>query len=123
MPEEVLVSLATGGDGAIATAIKRGSASEEQVRAAVRTMTALNSTAAEAMVEAGAEAATDVTGFGLLGHLKAMLEASGVAAAIDGSGVPFLPGVLDLARADVVPSGTKRNHAHARASTAWGALT
>ena len=111
------------GTGVISTAIKRGSASEEQVRAAVRTMTALNSTAAEAMVEAGAEAATDVTGFGLLGHLKAMLEASGVAAEIDASEVPFLPGVLDLARADVVPSGTKRNHAHVRASTDWGELT
>jgi selenide,water dikinase len=111
------------GTGLISTAIKRGRASSEQVRAAVDTMVSLNAEAAEAMVEARAEAATDVTGFGLLGHLKAMLEASGVSAEIDASAVGLLPGVLDLARADVVPSGTKRNHAHVGASTDWGALT
>ena len=66
-------------------------------------MTTLNDRAAEAMVEVGAEAATDVTGFGLLGHLQRMLAASGVGARLDASAVPVLPGVLDLARVDVVP--------------------
>jgi len=111
------------GTGLISTAIKRGRASREQIRAAVETMTSLNADAAEAMVEARAEAATDVTGFGLLGHLEAMLQVSGVSAEIDAAAVRLLPGALDLARADVVPGGTKRNHAHVSASTDWGELT
>ena len=97
------------GLGIIATAIKRERASEEQVRSAVETMTTLNAAAAEAMVETGAEAATDVTGFGLLGHLHEMLAASGVAAEVDASAVPFLPGALDLAAEGVIPGGTRRN--------------
>ncbi len=111
------------GTGVIATAIKRGSATNEQVRAAVELMTSLNAAASEAMVEAEAEAATDVTGFGLLGHLRNMLAASGVAAGLDASSVPLLEGVLDLARAGVVPSGTRRNHAFVRPTTDWGDLT
>jgi selenide,water dikinase len=86
-------------------------------------MTALNADASLAMVEAGAEAATDVTGFGLLGHLVRMLEASGVAASLDASAVTALPGTLDLARSGVVPSGTRRNHAFVRARIDWGGLT
>ncbi len=111
------------GTGIVSTAIKAGKATPEQVRAAVEAMVALNAAAARAMVAAGAEAATDVTGFGLLGHLHAMLRASGVAARIDASAVPLLPGVLDLARAGVVPGGTRRNHAFVRAEVAWGDLT
>jgi selenide,water dikinase len=111
------------GTGIISTAIKAGKASREQVRAAVDAMVALNAAAARAMVAAGAEAATDVTGFGLLGHLHAMLRASGLAARVDASAVPLLPGVLDLARAGVVPGGTRRNHAFVRPEVAWGDLT
>ncbi len=111
------------GTGLITTAIKRGEASEEQVVAAVETMIALNAEASVAMVRAGAPAATDVTGFGLLGHLRRMLEASGCAAEIDAGAVPLLPGVLDLARRDVVAGGTKRNHAWLQETTDWGALT
>ena len=111
------------GTGIVSTAIKRGIAAEGQVRAAVELMTSLNAGASAAMVEAGAEAATDVTGFGLLGHLQKLLEASGVAASIDAGSIPVLPGVLDLARRDVVPSGTKRNHAYLRSFVDWGVLT
>jgi selenide,water dikinase len=111
------------GLGIVSTAIKRQAATEEQIRGAVELMTTLNADAAVAMVEAGAEAATDVTGFGLLGHLARMLEASGVAARIDASAVTSLPGTLDLARAGVVPSGTRRNHAHVRGRVDWGELT
>jgi selenide,water dikinase len=75
------------------------------------------------MVQAGAAAATDVTGFGLLGHLRKLLEASGVAARVDATLVPTLPGVLDLARAGVVSGGTNRNHAWLGSTTDWGALT
>jgi selenide,water dikinase len=111
------------GLGMISTAIKRGSASEEQLGTAVRTMTTLNAAAAAAMVEAGSAAATDVTGFGLLGHLRTLLEASGVAARIDANAVPLLPGVLGLAQKGVVAGGTQRNHAWLGATTDWGRLT
>ena len=111
------------GTGLIATAIKRERANAEQAEAAVRTMTTLNDAAAGAMVEAGASAATDVTGFGLLGHLRKLLEASGVGARVEATLVPTLPGVLDLARAGVVSGGTNRNHAWLGVTTDWGALT
>ena len=99
------------GVGILTTAIKRERASEAQVTAVVETMTRLNDEAAEAMVEAGAEAATDVTGFGLLGHLHEMLAASSVAAEVDAASMPFLPGALELAGEGVVPGGTHRNAA------------
>jgi selenide,water dikinase len=97
------------GLGLISTAIKAGKASQEQVRAAVDTMTTLNAAAADAMGEAGVRAATDVTGFGLLGHLHIALDAAGVAADVDAGAVPFLVGALDLARDGLAPSGTRRN--------------
>jgi selenide,water dikinase len=111
------------GLGVISTAIKRGVATEEQVRAAVDTMTTLNDAASEAMLEAGAVAATDVTGFGLLGHLHRMALASGCSAVVDAAAIRLLPGVLDLARSDVVPGGTRRNLAHVRPHTDFGDLT
>ena len=111
------------GTGIVSSAIKDGKAEPDQVRAAVDVMIALNAAASEAMVEAGAEAATDVTGFGLLGHLQRMLEESGVAGRLDARAVPVIPGVVDLARAGVVPGGTRRNHAHVRPRVDWGGLT
>jgi selenide, water dikinase len=111
------------GTGMISTAIKREVATAEQARTAVETMASLNAEAAAAMLETGASAATDVTGFGLLGHLRKMLEASGVAARVDASAVPLLPGALDLARRDVVAGGTKRNLVWLNETTDWGELT
>ena len=111
------------GTGMIATAIKRGQATDEQATAAVATMVTLNAGASAAAVQAEVAAATDVTGFGLLGHLRRMLEASGCAAELDAAEVPLLPGVLDLARRDVVAGGTKRNHAWVAPLVDWGELT
>ena len=111
------------GVGLVATAVKRGVAEPDAVARAVDVMTTLNDAAAEAMLEAGAEAATDVTGFGLLGHLHRMLVGSGASAVIDASAVPVLPGVLELATAGIVAGGTRRNHAFARPHTRWGDLT
>ena len=111
------------GLGIVSTAIKRGVAKDEQIRLALDTMTTLNDTASTAMVEAGAVAATDVTGFGLLGHLHRMALASGCAAVVDASAVELIPGVLELARSDVVPGGTKRNLASVRPHTDFGSLT
>jgi selenide,water dikinase len=111
------------GLGIVSTAIKRGVASEEQVAAAVQTMTVLNDAASEAMLEAGAVAATDVTGFGLLGHLHRMALASACAAVVDATAIRLLPGTMELARGDVVPGGTRRNLAHVRPHTDFGDLT
>jgi selenide,water dikinase len=97
------------GVGIATTAVKLGKASPELVSAAVSTMTAGNAAAAAAALRAGATGATDVTGFGLLGHLAKMAAASGVDVEIDVAAVPFLPGTRELAAADVVPGGTRRN--------------
>ena len=111
------------GSGIITTAVKREKATDSQVKAAVDVMTTLNANASAAMVAADARAATDVTGFGLLGHLQKMLAASGVSASVFAGAVPVLSDVLELARADVVPSGTKRNHAYLQPFVDWGELT
>ncbi len=111
------------GLGIVSTAIKRGVAEPGLVTKAIELMTTLNDEASQAMRAAHAEAATDVTGFGLLGHLHRMLLASGVAATIDAGAVPVLDGVLELAGRDVVPGGTKRNHAYVAPNVDWGELT
>jgi len=111
------------GLGIVSTAIKRGMADADLVAAAVDLMTTTNRAGAEAMRNAGAEAATDVTGFGLLGHLHRMLEASGAAAELDARAIPLMdPRILDLARRDVVPGGTKRNLASVRSHTDFGGV-
>jgi selenide,water dikinase len=111
------------GVGMLSTAGKRGVATEAQLAAAVETMTTLNAAASRAAVAAGVRAGTDVTGFGLLGHLRKLLEASGCAAAIDAGAVPVLDGALAFAERDVVAGGTKRNHAWVSPVTDWGACT
>jgi selenide,water dikinase len=122
-PGMTLVLTKPIGVGMITTAAKRGVATDEQLRGAVETMTTLNAGASRAAVAASVRAGTDVTGFGLVGHLRKMLEASGCAATLDASVVPVLGGVLDLAQRDVVAGGTKRNHAWLQPSTDWGAVT
>jgi selenide,water dikinase len=97
------------GIGIISTAIKRGVAPEATIEAAVASMTMLNDSAAAAAAGAGATGATDVTGFGLLGHLHRMAAASGVDVRINAGAIPFLPGVADLADKGLVPGGTRRN--------------
>jgi selenide,water dikinase len=111
------------GTGIITTAIKRETASAQQIRLAVDAMATLNQAAASAAGEAAAEAATDVTGYGLLGHLHSMLDASGVAARLDASAIELLPGTLLLARQGMVPGGTLRNHSFVRPSVLFGDLT
>jgi selenide,water dikinase len=111
------------GLGIVSTAIKRGIAADDLVDAAVDLMTTTNRAAGEAMRYADAEAATDVTGFGLLGHLHRMLLASGTAAVLEAGAIPVLdPRILDLARSDVVPGGTKRNLASVRPHTDFADL-
>lgn len=87
----------------------RHKATGETFPQAVASMTALNRDASRAAVAAGAQAATDVTGFGLLGHLYKMCRASGVRAVIDVASVPFLDGARESAQAGYVPGGSRRN--------------
>ncbi|MEV5569864.1 selenide, water dikinase SelD [Spirillospora sp. NPDC052269] len=97
------------GTGVVSTGLKRGEADPDTVAAAVASMTTLNAGASEAALAAGVRAATDVTGFGLLGHLHRMARAAGLAAEIRAESVPLLPGAFDLAAAGYVPGGTKAN--------------
>jgi selenide,water dikinase len=120
---DLLVLTKPLGTGVVGTAIKRGAADIELQRSAVATMVTLNRAARDAMVDAGASAATDVTGFGLLGHLGEMVVASGVGALVDLGAVPILDGVRDLVVRGFVPGGSKRNLSHAAAFTDFGAST
>jgi selenide, water dikinase len=98
------------GGGVASTALKRGQSSDGMA-AAVVVMTRLNRDAAAAAVEAGASAMTDVTGFGLLGHLREITLASGIAAEVEAASVPAIDGALDLLRSPEPPiaGGSRRN--------------
>ena len=109
------------GTGIVTTALKKGAAPADAIAAATAAMTALNDGAAEAAREAGVRGATDVTGFGLLGHLNEMLAASGVAAEIWAGAVPRLVGVRRLAEDGHIPGGTRRNLRAASGTTAFDA--
>ena len=108
-PGDQLILTKAIGTGVVATALKRGAAPAEAVEAAVASMTLLNAGASQAALAAGVRAATDVTGFGLLGHLHRMLAASGVAARLWAASVPLLPGAAELAAAGFVSGGTRAN--------------
>ncbi|MBA3495502.1 MAG: selenide, water dikinase SelD [Gemmatimonadales bacterium] len=110
---DVLVLTKPLGTGILATALKRDALIEAGMAEAVRSMTTLNEGAARAALAVGVRAATDVTGFGLLGHLGNILSASGVAAEIAYEALPILPHALNLATRGIVPSGTQRNLAAA----------
>ena len=111
------------GAGVVSTAAKRGLASPGLVQRAVEVMTTLNARGLAAARAAGAHALTDVTGFGLLGHLRELALASGCAAEVVAADVPAVDGVLGLleAGADVVSGGTRRNREYAEASTTFAA--
>jgi len=97
------------GTGIIATAIKKGKASSESINAAINSMSLLNKNAADLLQNIDVHAVTDVTGYGLLGHLKEMCDGSNLSAIINFSKLDLLPSVLDLARSGIIPGGTKRN--------------
>jgi selenide,water dikinase len=121
-PDEVLTNAgAQAGDalvltkpiglGVISTALKRARASAAHLAVAVLVMTTLNASARDAAREVAVRAATDVTGFGLLGHLREMCVASGVGAELEITAVPVINGVRDLLDMGMVAGGTQRNHA------------
>ena len=101
------------GIGIVGGAIKTGTAPPEMLATATAQMLALNDVARDVGLALGATSCTDVTGFGLLGHLKHIVEASDLRAVVDARAVPLIDGVLALAAAGAVPGGTKRNLAYA----------
>jgi selenide,water dikinase len=107
------------GSGLVATAIKRGLCPPALERQAVAVMMHLNRGASEAMLAAGATAATDVTGYGLIGHLSNIAGGSDIELAA----VPFMDGVRDLAERDLFPSGSRRNHDAYREQVDWGGIS
>src|SRR5207244_2353623 len=122
-PGDVLVLTKPLGTGVLTTALKRDLVSEADLAEAVSTMTTLNAGAARAMLTLGGvvHAATDVTGFGLLGHLRTLLEASKAAAEIEAAAVPLLTGARELAQRGAGPGGTARNLESAAGTAPGGA--
>ena len=99
------------GTGIISTAIKRGNAKEDDVNNIVKIMTDSNAKAANAMNQVGVNSCTDVTGYGLIGHLKEMCESSNVSAIINANDVPLIKGSSDYAsNKENIPGGTRRNY-------------
>lgn len=108
-PGDVLVLTKPLGLGIITTGIDRGVVGEDTSAAAIAVMSRLNSAASEAMLAGGMHACTDVSGFGLLGHLHEMVKASEVAAAVSLDRVPVLPQVCDLVARAMIPDGSWNN--------------
>jgi len=112
LPGDALVLTKLLGVGIISTAVKSGLADDIIAQEAGELMATLNRAACEAMVEVGANACTDITGFGLLGHLREMASGSQVDVTLSASAVPTLPAAWDLAGAGAVPGGTLNNLTH-----------
>ncbi|HJU52270.1 MAG TPA: selenide, water dikinase SelD [Acidimicrobiia bacterium] len=108
-PGDQLILTKPLGTGIVTTALKADACPPELAKQAVGLMITLNDRAVQAMIDHQAHAATDITGFGLLGHLREVLVASKVAAVIDPEAVPVLPGVIDLVASGHYPGGSRRN--------------
>jgi selenide, water dikinase len=121
-PGDVLVLTKPIGLGVISTAVKRDGATPQLVETAIEVMTTLNASARDAAVEVGVHAATDVTGFGFLGHLRELCVGSGVGAVVDARAVPVIHGVRELVAAGMIAGGTRRNHAFVAPEVDFGTL-
>ena len=108
-PSQDLILTKPLGVGVITTAIKAGIAGKEIISSAVASMIQLNDIASQVAVSAGASGATDITGFGLLGHLGKMALTSNIEALLDVGNIAFLPGAKLYAEDGVIPGGTRRN--------------
>ena len=118
-PGDLLVLTKPIGTGIITTAGKNGIVNAGVLDGAVQSMTTLNHEASHAMTEVGVHACVDVTGYGLIGHLLAMLRASNATARITLGSVPVLDGVRELLEQAVAPGGTRRNLAAADPEVIW----
>jgi cysteine desulfurase len=119
-PGDALVLTKPIGTGILSTALKRGLLDEGARRVLSATMAALNRAASEAMQETGVSACTDVTGFGLLGHLLEMMNGSDTTAVVSASKVPLLGGVVEAAVSGAIPGGTRDNLSHTERSVEYG---
>lgn len=119
-PGDVLILTKPIGTGILATAMKRGVLSDDQtIRRSVEGMLELNKTAAEIMLQFPVSTATDITGFGLMGHLHEVTSASGVDAEVYADKVPFLDGAEEMAAAGVIPGGSLNNLDYAAKFVTW----
>jgi selenide,water dikinase len=116
---QALVLTKAIGTGIIGQAIKKGVASPEAAAAAIASMTTLNQGAARVGHAHGVTAATDITGFGLLGHLRNIVRGSGTGARVELAAVPLLPTAKEHLRAKLCPAGSKANRAHVAPDTRW----
>jgi selenide, water dikinase len=109
------------GTGVISTAIKRGEAQQAWIDAAIKSMTTLNARAAQVAIEGqyAIHAATDITGFGLIGHAREMAAGAGVSLRIQAARVPLLEGALECVRAGFVPGGLKNNREFAECNVRY----
>lgn len=120
-PGDALVLTKPIGTGIITTGCKQGISPDAVMKQAVDTMAELNKGASEAMMKVGVNACTDITGFGLMGHLRGMARGSETGARIAVSDVPVLPGVWDLLEKGTVPGGTFRNMSGVADAVDWDA--
>ena len=118
-PGDRLILTKPLGLGIVTTALKQAKTDEAVIGEAVRIMAALNRAAADAMTKVGVSAATDITGYGLLGHLAEMTRGSGVAARIRLRDVPILEAAWPLVKAGAIPGGTQRNRESLRDLVTW----
>ena len=118
-PGDALILTKPIGSGVITTAGKQQAVDQPVLDGAVAVMSTLNDAASEAMIRVGVNACVDVTGFGLVGHLREMAEASGVGARVSVGRVPVLAGVRDLLDSGVAPGGTRRNLESTLGAVAW----
>ena len=107
--EDCLILTKPIGTGIITTAIKKGIATDDQLKEVTQTMVELNSNASKVMVDFEVNACTDITGYGLLGHLTEMCKASNVSATINFDKIKFLNGAFEMAQKNIIPGGSKRN--------------
>jgi len=119
-PGDYLVLTKPLGIGIITTGIKKGIAPESVEKEAVQWMSRLNMSASKIMMKLGAHSATDVTGFGLLGHARKMAEASGASFRIYADKIPVIPGTIELLEKGALPGGSRRNRVYIEESIKWG---
>jgi selenide, water dikinase len=120
---DVLVLTKALGTGVISTAIKRGEAKQQWIDAATRSMTTLNAKAAKVAADGqfAIHAATDITGFGLIGHAREMANGSGVSLKIEAAKVPVLEGAMECVRAGFIPGGLNNNRDFAECMVSYAA--
>jgi selenide,water dikinase len=120
LPGQALVLTKALGTGFVSTALKRGRMTHAEAAPAIEAMRTLNARAARAALELGVRCATDITGFGLLGHASHIARASDVTLRFDVSQVPVLPGAREAWQAGAIPAGADRNAQYLEELVDWG---